>query len=104
VEELERRQILTNTTGPAVQKKGGRGESFGPELRRHGCVGEHGSDCFVEGAQHALGAAILRRSVGARHAQGNAMAVEEGAGGVIVELAAIVGLERENREVEVILD
>jgi hypothetical protein len=32
------------------------------------------------------------------------MAVEEGAGGVIVELAAIVGLERENREVEVILD
>jgi hypothetical protein len=59
------------------------------------------TDALIEGAQHALGTPVLCRSIGAGHAERNAMAVEERASVVIVELTAVIGLQSKHVEGEV---
>ena len=63
VEELERCEVLTGTVGSSVEEESGGGEGLGPERGRHGCVGEEGAHCFVQCAEHAFGAAILRGGI-----------------------------------------
>jgi hypothetical protein len=64
-------------------------------------MGEESTNCLIQRAEHALGAPVLCRGVGARHAQRNAVFVIEITGGVVVKLAAVVCLEGKDREVEV---
>jgi hypothetical protein len=52
---------------------------------------EKGACDIICGAKHALGLAVLRRGVGARHAKRDAIGEKESARGV-VELSAIVTL------------
>jgi hypothetical protein len=59
------------------------------------------TDALIEGAQHALSTPVLCRSVGAGHAERNAVAVKERASVVIVELAAIISLQCKHGEGEV---
>jgi hypothetical protein len=58
------------------------------------------TDALIEGAQHAFGTPVLSRSVGAGHAERNAMVVEERASLVVVELAAVIGLQSKHGEGE----
>ena len=68
-----------------------------PEAQRHGSVKKHGADAVVERSEDALGSAILLGSVGACEAQDGATRSEEGPKGMVFELLAIVGLERQDR-------
>jgi hypothetical protein len=101
VEELEWRQVLSRATRPAVEHERGGCESLGPKDGRHGGVREQGAHGFVQSPEHALRAAVLGGCVGAGHAQGNAMAVKKFSGSLIVELAAVIGLQSEHRQIEV---
>jgi hypothetical protein len=58
---------------------------------------EKAADHVGGGANHALGPAVLSRSVGTRETQLDAVSEEERTGGVVVELAAIVALQGTDR-------
>jgi hypothetical protein len=104
VEEEERRVIGTRSTWTAVEKKGGRVQGFSPIVRWHGGVGKRGAHDVVECPQHTLGAPVLRRGIGARHAEGDAVGGEELASGKVIELLAVVRLQRKQMQVELALD
>ena len=74
-----------------------------PERRRHGGVYEHRANTVIESAQDALGAAILLRGVWAGETKDDAMSSEKGAKRLVVELLAIVLLERKNGATELSL-
>jgi len=61
---------------------------------------EKAADHVGGGANHALGPAVLSRSVGTRETQLDAVSEEERTGGVVVELAAIVALQGTDRAPE----
>jgi len=61
---------------------------------------KQGADAVVERSEDALGSAILLGSVGAGETQNGAVCCEEGPKGVVVELLAIIGLERKDRASE----
>lgn len=61
---------------------------------------EHGAHAIVKCAENALGSAILRRRVRTREPQENAVLSKEGAHGSVVELTSIIGLNRQNRTLE----
>jgi hypothetical protein len=61
---------------------------------------EKAADHVGGGANHALGPVVLSRGVGTRETQLDAMSEEERAGGVVVELAAIVTLQGMDRASE----
>ena len=73
---------------------GSSGEGVGPIGGGHGHLEEESANNVVGGAQDALSLSILRRSVGTRHAKGDAVSKKERAGGGIVEFAPIVALDR----------
>jgi hypothetical protein len=54
---------------------------------------EKATDHVGGGANHALGPTVLSRGVGTRETQLDAVSEEERAGGIVVELAAIVALQ-----------
>lgn len=51
---------------------------------------------MVDGTEDTLGSTVLGRGVGARHAELNTAGEEEGAGGGVIKLAAIVTLDIAN--------
>ena len=53
---------------------------------------QQGVHDIVGGTNHTLGLAVLSGSVGARHAELNAVGEEERTGGGVVELAPVVAL------------
>jgi hypothetical protein len=71
---------------------GSGGEGICPICGRHRGLEEQCTSDIVSGAKHAFGLAILRRGVGARHAERDTVSEKEGAGVRVIELAAIVAL------------
>jgi hypothetical protein len=100
VEKLEGSEELASTARASIQKESCRGERLCPECVRHGRMNKQGTGRFIERAEHALSTAVLRRCVRARHAESGAATVEECTRGVTVEFAAIVSLQRKDRQVE----
>ena len=85
---------------PPVDQVSGGLQCVRPEAQRHGSVKKQGADTVVERSEDALGSAILLGSVGAGETQNGAVCCEEGPKGVVVELLAIIGLERKDRASE----
>jgi hypothetical protein len=85
--------------GEAVEKMCGGVQGLYPVAGRERRLEEKATDHVGGGANDAFGPVVLRRGVGARGTQLNAMG-EEGARGVVVELAAIITLEGTDRATE----
>jgi hypothetical protein len=75
-------------------------KGLGPVGGRERRLKEKAADHVGGGANHALGPAVLSRGVGTRETQLDAVSEEERAGGVVVELAAIVALQGTDRAPE----
>jgi hypothetical protein len=75
---------------PVDQVSGGL-QCVRPEAQRH---------VSVERSEDALGTTILLGSVGAGETQNRAVCCEEGSKGMVVELLAIISLERKDRASE----
>jgi hypothetical protein len=84
---------------PVCEKHGG-GESLGPIGRRHSRMDQKHLNDIVQSAKHSLSFAILGGCVGARGVKKDALGSQEGSGGTINELSAIVGLKTAHRRVE----
>ena len=56
-----------------VENIGGNGKSISPVDRRHGSLEEEGAGDVIDGADHALGFLVLLGSIGARHAESDAV-------------------------------
>jgi len=78
--------------GKAVQQVGGGVEALSPVTGREGGLEQQGAHDVVGGANHALGLAVLRRSVGAGHPQLHTEGQEEGTGRRVVKLSPVVAL------------
>ena len=75
-----------------VKEGGRRGECLDPVGGRHGGLKQQGANNIIDGADNALSFTILRRGVGAGHAEMDALSEEKGPSAGIVELLAIVAL------------
>jgi hypothetical protein len=84
---------------PVDQEHGG-GESFDPIGGRHGGVNQKRANNIVQCAKHALSLAVLSRCVRARGAEKDAAASQEGSGGIVEELSAIICLKTAHRKTE----
>jgi hypothetical protein len=71
-----------------------------PVAGRERRLEEKAADHIGGGANHAFGSAVLGRGVRAQETQLDAMSEKKRAGGVIVELAAIVTLQGTDRAVK----
>ena len=85
---------------PPVDQVSGGLQCVRPEVQRHSSVKKQGADAVVERSEDALGSAILLGSVGAGETQNGAVCCEEGPKGMVVEILAIIGLERKDRASE----
>ena len=83
--------------GKTVEKVGGGVQGLCPVAGRERRLEEEAAEHISGGADHAFGSAVLCRGVGARETQLDAMSEEEGARGVVIELAAIVTLQSTDR-------
>jgi hypothetical protein len=83
---------------------GGDVQGLCPVTGRERRLEEKAEDHIGGGANHALGPAVLGRGVGARETQLNATGEKERAGGVVVELAAIIALQGTDRATGLIGD
>lgn len=88
---------LESFSGVAVHEIGSGVEGLDPKGAREVGLKEKRAYNVVEGTESALGFTILGRGVGAGHAHGDAVSEEEGTGGGVVELTAIVTLNAANR-------
>jgi hypothetical protein len=86
--------------GKTVEKVGGGVQGLCPVAGRERRLEEKAADHIGGGANHAFGPTVLGRGVRARETQLDAMREKEGAGGVIVELAAVVTLQGTDRAVK----
>jgi hypothetical protein len=86
--------------GKTVEKVGGGVQGLCPVAGRERRLKEKAADHIGGGANHAFSPAVLGRGVRARETQLDAMSEKERAGGVIVELAAIVTLQGTDRAVK----
>ena len=68
-EESEVRSGVSNRLGGQTVEVGGSGEGLSPVVSRKGGLKEQGAHDIVRCANHALSPTILRRRVGARHAE-----------------------------------
>jgi hypothetical protein len=75
-----------------VEEIGGGVKALNPVVGWKRCLEQQGAHDIVGGANHALGLAILRGGVGARHPKLNTMGQEEGARGVI-KLSSVIALD-----------
>ena len=83
-----------------VQEVGGGGEGLRPVGGREGGLEQKTTEHVVCGADHTLSPTILRRGVGAGESELNAVREEKGARGRVIELPAVVALNRANRTTE----
>ena len=67
--------------------------TFYPIKGGHTCLKQEGAHNVVDGTNDALSLTVLRRSIGARHAQVCTMGEEERAGAGVIELPTIVALD-----------
>jgi hypothetical protein len=79
--------------GKTVDKVGGGVQGLCPVAGRERRLEEKAANHIGGGANHAFGPAVLGRGVRARETQLDAMGEKERAGGVILELAAVVTLQ-----------
>jgi hypothetical protein len=79
--------------GKTVEKVGGGVQGLCPVAGRERRLEEKTTDHIGGGANHAFGPTVLGRGVRERERQLDAMSEKERAGGVIVELAAVVTLQ-----------
>jgi hypothetical protein len=86
--------------GKTVEEMSGSMKGLCPVGGRERRLKEKAADHVGGGANHALGPAVLSRGVGTRETQLDAVSEEERAGGVVVELAAIVTLQGTDRAAE----
>jgi hypothetical protein len=99
-QEMVRCVIPAGAARTEVNKEGGGGEGVGPESGRDVCVEKEGADTVVEGAENALGAAVLLRGIWTGETENSAVRGKKGANGDVIELLAVVGLEGMNRTTE----
>lgn len=92
--------MAAGCAGPPVDQVSGGLQCIRPEAQRHVSVKKHGADAVVERSEDVLGTTILLGSVGAGETQNGAMCCEEGSKGMVVELLAIISLERKDRASE----
>jgi hypothetical protein len=83
--------------GKTVEEVGDSVQGLCPVAGRERCLEEKATEHIGGGADHAFGAAVLCRGVGARETQLDAMSEEERARGVVIELATIVTLQSTDR-------
>jgi hypothetical protein len=83
----------------AGQKHSG-GKSFNPIGWRHGSIKQKRVNNIVQCAKHPLSFAILGGCVGARGAKQDAAASQEGSGGIVDELGAIICLKTAHKKAE----
>ena len=93
-------RVAHRLRGKTVEEMSGRMKGLCPVGGRERRLKEKAADHVGGGANHALGPAVLSRGVGTRETQLDAVSEEERAGGVVVELAAIVALQGTDRAPE----
>jgi hypothetical protein len=85
---------------PLVDQEHGGSESFDPIGGRHGGMNQKRANNIVQSVKHALSFAILSGCVGAQSAKEDAAASQEGGGGIVEELGAIICLKTAHRKTE----
>jgi hypothetical protein len=85
-------RVAHRLRGKTVEEMHGGMKGLCPVGGRERRLKEKATDHVRGGVNHALGPAVLSRGVGTRETQLDAVSEEERAGGVVVELAAIVAL------------
>jgi hypothetical protein len=93
-------RVAHRLRGKTVEEMRGDMKGLGPVGGRERRLKEKAADHVGGGANHALGSAILSRGVGTRETQLDVVSEEERAGGIVVELAAIVALQGTDRAPE----
>jgi hypothetical protein len=92
------KQMIGNTVmygrgGPPVDQEHSAGKSLNPVGSRHGGMNQKCANIIVQGAKHPFSLAVLGGRVWTRSAQHDAMASQEGSGGIVDELSAIIFLK-----------
>lgn len=90
----------TSSRRKVVKEIGGGVQALSPEASRERRLEQKGVHDVVGGANHALSLAILRGGIRTRHAQLDTVGEEEGTGGGVIELPAIVTLDGPDGEAE----
>ena len=91
-EGKERCVMLKGFGGMPVYEVSGGVEGINPIGSGKAGLKKQGAYYVVNGTKHALGLAVLRGGIGARHLHVYTIGEEEGAGGEVVKLAAIITL------------
>jgi len=73
-----------------VKEGGRRGKGLNPVGGRHGGLKQQGANDIIYRANNTFSFTVLRRGVGARHAEMDALAEKEGAGAGVIKLAPVV--------------
>jgi hypothetical protein len=99
------KQMIGNTVmygrgGPPVDQEHNGGKSLNPVGSRHGGMNQKCANSIVQGAKHPFSLAVLGGRVWTRSAQHDATASEEGSGGIVDELGAIICLKTAYRTTE----
>ena len=76
--------------GQDVQQVRGGGERCSPVARGNASLEQKGANSVIDSANNPFSFTILRRGVGARHAEMDALAEKEGAGAGVIKLAPVV--------------
>jgi len=98
VEKMIWYTVIFGRGWPPVREEHSGGESFDPIGWRHGGMNQKRANTIVQSPEHALSLAILSGCVGARGAKENAAASQEGGGGIVEELGAIICLKTADRK------
>jgi hypothetical protein len=93
-------RVAHRLRGKTVEEMCGDMKGLCPVGDRERRLKEKAADHVGGGANHALGPTVLSRGVGTRETQLDAVSEEERAGGIVVELAAIVALQGTDRAPE----
>jgi hypothetical protein len=100
VKKMIRNTVVDGRGRPPVDQKHSGGKCFGPIRGRHGGMYQEGPNSIVQGAKHALSFAVLGGGVGARSAEKDAAASQEGSSGIVEKLCAVIRLKTAHRIAE----
>jgi hypothetical protein len=92
--------VMHGRGGPLVDQEHSGGKGLNPVGSGHGGMNQKCANNIVQGAKHPLSLAVLGRHVWTRSAQQYATASQEGSGGVVDELGAIIYLKTAYRTTE----
>jgi hypothetical protein len=92
-EESEVRNGVSNRLGQTVEEVGGSVKGLGPVVSWKRGLKEHGAHDIVRCANHALSPTVLRRHVGARHAEVDTAREKKVMGHIVIELTPVVTLD-----------